>query len=65
METSITKEQARARRKHFGRQNSDPFYTMSYTSKAATQDKNVPSQPEPHAPEDLDKEVPAKELATA
>jgi len=65
METSITKEQARVRRKHFGRQNSDPFYTMSYTSKSATQDKNAQSPPEPHAPEGLDEEVPAKELAAA
>lgn len=65
METSITKEQARARRKHFGRQNSDPFYTMSYTSNAPVQDKDVECPQELPTTEDLNKEVSTKEMAAA
>ena len=63
METSITKEQARVRRKHFVCHNSGPFYTMSYKSKVAAQDENV--QPPLHDTEAPNKETPTKELATA
>lgn len=37
MNTSITIEQARARRKHFGSRNAAPFHTMSHDSKYVTQ----------------------------
>ena len=62
METSITKEQARARRKHFGRQSSDPFYTVSYASKATMQDKDAECLPVPDAPKDPVEKTPTKEL---
>ncbi len=65
METSTTKEQARTRRKHFGRQNSDPFYTLSYTSKVAAQDETAPCPSDQYAPEDPAEEIPAKEPALA
>lgn len=65
METSITKEQAQARRQHVGALNSAPFYTQSYKNRGAAQDEDIQNTPGvfPADPAEADQEEAAKELA--